>query len=185
MLSISNLTYRIAGRPILTGCSATLYPNHRIGLVGRNGAGKSTLLRLISGDIAPDEGDIQIPGRWSMGMTTQDAPGGERSLIDTVLAADKERTALLEELDNPATDPTRISDIHARLEDISASSAPARAARILAGLGFDEAAQKRPCSDFSGGWRMRVALASLLFTQPDLLLLDEPTNHLDAESVFW
>ena len=185
MLSISNLTYRIAGRPILTGCSATLYPNHRIGLVGRNGAGKSTLLRLISGDIAPDEGDIQIPGRWSMGMTTQDAPGGERSLIDTVLAADKERTALLEELDNPATDPTRISDIHARLEDISASSAPARAARILAGLGFDEAAQKRPCSDFSGGWRMRVALASLLFTQPDLLLLDEPTNHLDLEATIW
>ena len=185
MLSISNLTYRIAGRPILTGCSATLYPNHRIGLVGRNGAGKSTLLRLISGDIAPDEGDIQIPGRWSMGMTTQDAPGGERSLIDTVLAADKERTALLEELDNPATDPTRISDIHARLEDISASSAPARAARILAGLGFDEAAQNRPCSDFSGGWRMRVALAALLFTQPDLLLLDEPTNHLDLEATIW
>ena len=185
MLSISNLTYRIAGRPILSGCSATLYPNHRIGLVGRNGAGKSTLLRLIAGEIVADEGDIQLPGRWSMGMTTQDAPGGERSLIDTVLAADKERTALLAELDDPGTDPTRLSDIHARLEDISAASAPARAARILAGLGFDEAAQNRPCSDFSGGWRMRVALAALLFTQPDLLLLDEPTNHLDLEATIW
>ena len=99
MLSISNLTYRIAGRPILSGCSATLYPNHRIGLVGRNGAGKSTLLRLISGDIAPDAGDIQLPGRWSMGMTTQDAPGGERSLIDTVLDADRERASLLDALE--------------------------------------------------------------------------------------
>ena len=185
MLSISNLTYRIAGRPILSGCSATLYPNHRIGLVGRNGAGKSTLLRLISGDIAPDAGDIQLPGRWSMGMTTQDAPGGDRSLIDTVLAADKERTALMDELENPDTPPERIGDIHGRLEDISAAAAPSRAARILAGLGFSEEAQNRACSEFSGGWRMRVALAALLFTQPDLLLLDEPTNHLDLEATIW
>lgn len=161
MLSISNLTYRIAGRPILTGCSATLYPNHRIGLVGRNGAGKSTLLRLIAGEIGADEGDVQIPARWSMGMTTQDAPGGEQSLIDTVLAADTERTSLLAELDSADTPPERIADIHARLEDISAAAAPSRAARILAGLGFSEEAQARPCSDFSGGWRMRVALAAL------------------------
>ena len=185
MLSISNLTYRIAGRPILSGCSATLYPNHRIGLVGRNGAGKSTLLRLISGDIAPDAGDIQLPGRWSMGMTTQDAPGGERSLIDTVLDADRERASLLDALERPDLPPEQIADIHARLEDISAASAPARAARILAGLGFSEAAQAQPCSAFSGGWRMRVALAALLFTQPDLLLLDEPTNHLDLEATLW
>ena len=185
MLSISNLTYRIAGRPILSGCSATLYPNHRIGLVGRNGAGKSTLLRLISGDIAPDAGDIQLPGRWSMGMTTQDAPGGERSLIDTVLDADRERASLLDALERPDLPPEQIADIHARLEDISAASAPARAARILAGLGFGEAAQAQPCSAFSGGWRMRVALAALLFTQPDLLLLDEPTNHLDLEATLW
>ena len=185
MLSISNLTYRIAGRPILSGCSATLYPNHRIGLVGRNGAGKSTLLRLISGDIAPDAGDIQLPGRWSMGMTTQDAPGGERSLIDTVLDADRERADLLDALERPDLPPEQIAGIHARLEDISAASAPARAARILAGLGFSEAAQAQPCSAFSGGWRMRVALAALLFTQPDLLLLDEPTNHLDLEATLW
>ena len=185
MLSISNLTYRIAGRPILTGCSATLYPNHRIGLVGRNGAGKSTLLRLITGDLGPDEGDIQKPARWSMGMTTQDAPGGDRSLLDTVLAADGERTALMDELENPETPPERIGDIHSRLEDISAAAAPSRAARILAGLGFSEEAQNRACSEFSGGWRMRVALAALLFTQPDLLLLDEPTNHLDLEATIW
>ncbi|MAV46418.1 MAG: ABC transporter ATP-binding protein [Alphaproteobacteria bacterium TMED89] len=185
MLSISNLTYRIAGRPILTGCSATLYPNHRIGLVGRNGAGKSTLLRLITGDLGPDEGEIQVPARWSLGMTTQDAPGGERSLIDTVLAADTERSALIDELDDPQTPPERMADIHSRLEDISAAAAPSRAARILAGLGFSEEAQSRPCSDFSGGWRMRVALAALLFTQPDLLLLDEPTNHLDLEATIW
>ena len=185
MLSISNLTYRIAGRPILTGCSATLYPNHRIGLVGRNGAGKSTLLRLITGELGPDEGDVQVPARWSIGMTTQDAPGGDQSLIDTVLSADTERTSLLAELENPDTPPERIADIHGRLEDISAASAPSRAARILAGLGFSEEAQNRPCSAFSGGWRMRVALAALLFTQPDLLLLDEPTNHLDLEATIW
>ena len=185
MLSISNLTYRIAGRPILTGCSATLYPNHRIGLVGRNGAGKSTLLKLITGELGPDEGEVQLPARWSMGMTTQDAPGGDRSLIDTVLAADKERTALMDELENPDTPPERIADIHGRLEDISAAAAPSRAARILAGLGFSEEAQNRACSEFSGGWRMRVALAALLFTQPDLLLLDEPTNHLDLEATIW
>ena len=164
MLSISNLTYRIAGRPILSGCSATLYPNHRIGLVGRNGAGKSTLLRLISGDIAP---------------------GGERSLIDTVLDADRERADLLDALERPDLPPEQIAGLHARLEDISAASAPARAARILAGLGFSEAAQAQPCSALSGGWRMRVALAALLFTQPDLLLLDEPTNHLDLEATLW
>ncbi|HAA94047.1 MAG TPA: glycosyl transferase family 1, partial [Rhodospirillaceae bacterium] len=175
MLRLNNLTYRIGGRLLIDGADASIAAGHRVGLVGRNGAGKTSLLKLITGDLSAAEGEIACPQRWRIGMTTQDAPGGDTSLIETVLAADTELAALTEEAEQ-ANDPTRLAEIHDRLKDRDAQSAPARAARILAGLGFDETAQQRPCRDFSGGWRMRVALAALLYTEPDLLLLDEPTN---------
>jgi len=184
MLTIRDLTYRVEGRPLLQRASATVNPGEHVGLVGRNGTGKSTLLRLIAGELQPDTGTIEIAGSARVGYLRQEAPGGERSLIDTVLAADTERAELLAEAET-ATDPERIAEIHTRLSDIDAHAAPARAARLLAGLGFSEAAQQQPCSAFSGGWRMRVALAALLFSAPDILLLDEPTNHLDLESALW
>jgi ATP-binding cassette subfamily F protein 3 len=184
MLRIENLTYRIGARVLLDAASATIDTGHRVGLVGRNGTGKTTLFKLIVGELDTDGGNIEVPQRWHIGVTTQEAPGGPTSLIDTVLAADKELAALEAEAET-ATDPDRIVEIHSRLEEKDSHRARARAARILAGLGFDEAAQARPCSDFSGGWRMRVALAALLFTRPDLLLLDEPTNHLDLEASLW
>src|SRR5690625_5120116 len=184
MLQISNLLYRVEGRTLFRHASATINRGWRVGLVGRNGTGKSTLLKLIAGQLAPDEGAVEVIGRQRIGTVAQEAPGGERSLIDTVLAADTERTALLAEAET-ASDPIRIAEIHERLATIRAEAAPARAARILAGLGFDEEAQQRSCSSFSGGWRMRVALAALLFIEPDLLLLDEPTNHLDLEAALW
>jgi len=184
MLQITDLVYRVEGRPLFERASATINRGWRVGLVGRNGTGKSTLLKLIAGDLATDGGSVEVIGRQRIGTVAQEAPGGSRSLLDTVLAADTERAALLAEAET-ASDPARIAEIHERLAAIRAESAPARAARILAGLGFDEAAQQRPCSDFSGGWRMRVALAALLFVEPDLLLLDEPTNHLDLEASLW
>jgi ATP-binding cassette subfamily F protein 3 len=184
MLSIENITYRIAGREILSGASANLPAGRRIGLVGRNGAGKSTLLKLILEEAHPDIGDIWRPPGWRVGAVAQEAPGGDDSLIDTVLSADKERLKLLAESESEP-DPARLGEIHARLESIDAWSAPARAASILAGLGFSAADQQRPCREFSGGWRMRVALAGILFAAPDLLLLDEPTNYLDLEGVLW
>jgi len=184
MLSIEKLTYRIGPRVLLDQADAAINTGHRVGLVGRNGTGKTTLLRLIAGQLDVDEGAINMPSRWRVGITSQEAPGGSRSLVDTVLAADGELTSLLAEAET-ATDPHRIADIHVRLQDMDAHTATARAARILAGLGFSEPAQQRPCDEYSGGWRMRVALATLLFTQPDLLLLDEPTNHLDLEATVW
>ncbi|MGP1394312.1 MAG: ABC-F family ATP-binding cassette domain-containing protein [Inquilinaceae bacterium] len=184
MLQIADLTYRIAGRILLDNATVSVPEGHRVSLIGPNGAGKTTLLRLILGDLHPDGGGVSMPRRWRVGTVAQEAPGGNGSLIDTVLAADTERSALLAEADR-ATDPTRIADIHARLVDIDAHAAPARAASILAGLGFDHQAQQRPCGALSGGMRMRVALAATLFAQPDLLLLDEPTNHLDLEATLW
>jgi ATP-binding cassette subfamily F protein 3 len=184
MLRFNKITYRIGARVLLDEAEATVNPGHRVGLVGRNGAGKTTLLRLITGEIGPAEGSIDLPSRWRIGMTAQEAPAGDISLIETVMAADRELTDLNAEAAT-ATDPARIAEIHERLRDREAHTATSRAARILAGLGFDEAAQQRPCKDFSGGWRMRVALAALLFTEPDLLLLDEPTNHLDLEATLW
>ncbi len=184
MLHINNLTYRIEGKPLFESATAAISSGHKVGLVGRNGSGKSTLLRLITGEITPDGGSISIPKNARLGQVAQEAPGGPDSLLDTVLAADIERASLLAEAET-ATCPERISDIHLRLNDIEAHAAPARAASILAGLGFDEAAQAQPCSSFSGGWRMRVALASVLFAAPDLLLLDEPSNYLDLEGVMW
>jgi ATP-binding cassette, subfamily F, member 3 len=184
MLSIDNLTVRIAGRQIIGGATANLPPGRRIGLVGRNGAGKSTLLKVILGQLAPDGGDVSWPRGWKIGAVAQEAPSGPDSLLDTVLAADAERGALLLAAETE-TEPHALGYIYTRLDDIDAYSAPARGASILAGLGFSAEEQLRPCSEFSGGWRMRVALAAILFASPDLLLLDEPTNYLDLEGVLW
>jgi len=184
MTTITDLTYRLGPRMLFDAASAQIPEGARVGFVGRNGAGKTTLFRLISGEISAESGTIALPRRAKMGRVEQEAPGGPTRLVDFVLAADTERAALLHEAET-ASDPHRIADIHARLTDIDAHSAPARAARILSGLGFDEAAQNRALSEFSGGWRMRVALAAVLFTQPDLLLLDEPTNYLDLEGTLW
>ena len=184
MLQIEAVTLRVAGRPLLDGATATVNAGDKLGLVGRNGCGKTSLLRLITGGETPERGSLTLQKAIRVGVIAQDPPGGPESLRDAVLAADKERSALLAEAET-AEDGARIAEIHERLAAIGADSAPARAARILAGLGFDEAAQGRPCSSFSGGWRMRVALAALLFSEPDLLLLDEPTNHLDLEASLW
>ena len=184
MLHINDLTYRIEGRVLFDKATAGIPAGHKVGFVGRNGSGKTTLLRLIAGELQPDDGSINLPRSTRIGWVTQEAPGGPESLLEVVLAADQERARLLAEAET-AHDPGRIADIHERLVDIGAHAAPSRAARILAGLGFDEAAQQRPCSEFSGGWRMRVALAAMLFTEPELLLLDEPTNYLDLEGALW
>ncbi len=184
MLRIDNLTYRIAGRPILEDAGVSIDSGHRVGLFGRNGAGKTTLLRLITGEIEADAGAIHVPARLRIGITKQEAPAGPASLIETVLAADPELNALRAAAENES-DPHRLDEIHERLTQTGGYAAEARAARLLAGLGFDHDAQQRPCADFSGGWRMRVALAGLLFSEPDILLLDEPTNHLDLEATLW
>jgi ATP-binding cassette subfamily F protein 3 len=184
MLHINDLTIRIAGRLLLEQATVAIPERHVVGLIGRNGAGKTSLFRAILGELSPEGGSVGVPRGRRIGALAQEAPAGPESLIDTVLAADVERANLLAEAET-ALDPARIADIQTRLADIGAHAAPARAATILAGLGFDEAAQQRPCTDFSGGWRMRVALAALLFAQPDLLLLDEPTNYLDLEGTMW
>lgn len=184
MITITDLSARIAGRLLLDNASVSLPDGVKAGLVGRNGAGKSTLFRVITGDLASESGTVTIPKHARIGQVAQEAPGTEDSLISIVLAADKERAALLQEAET-ATDPNRIADIQMRLVDIDAHSAEARASAILAGLGFDQETQLRPASSFSGGWRMRVALASVLFAEPDLLLLDEPTNYLDLEGTLW
>jgi len=184
MLTIRDLSFSIAGRPLFEAASAQIPAGARVGLVGRNGTGKTTLFRLIQGELPPDQGTISVPDGARIGGVAQEAPGDARSLIETVLAADGERAALLAEAET-ATEPARIAEIQTRLADIEAHSAEARAARILAGLGFDVAAQARPSREFSGGWRMRVALGALLFSAPDFLLLDEPTNYLDLEGTIW
>jgi len=184
VLHINDLTYRIEGRPLFTQATLAISKGHKVGLVGRNGTGKSTLFRLIKGDISPDDGEINLRKNMRLGAVDQEVPSGPPSLMATVLAADKERTALLAESET-AQDPNRIAAIHTRLTDIDAYSAEARAGFILSGLGFSGEDQQRPCSDFSGGWRMRVALAAMLFAKPDMLLLDEPTNYLDIEGAVW
>ena len=183
-MKIENLTYRIAGRLLLDDVTAVVNAGHKVGVVGRNGTGKTTLFGLITGVLDSDGGSISVPPHWRVGITSQDAPNNDDSLIDTVIGADTELARLWQEAE-VATDPQRIAEVHDLLGQREAYTARARAARILAGLGFDEAAQQRSCASFSGGWRMRVALASLLFTAPDLLLLDEPTNHLDLEATLW
>jgi ATP-binding cassette, subfamily F, member 3 len=184
MLHINDLTFHIEGKRIFDAATAGIPTGHKVGLVGRNGAGKSTLLRLITGESHPDDGSITMTRGARIGYVAQEAPGGDKSLIDWVLEADTERAALLAEAET-ATDANRIGEIQVRLMDIDAHSAPARAATILSGLGFDEAAQQRACREYSGGWRMRVALAAVLFLEPEILLLDEPTNYLDLEGTLW
>ena len=184
MLRIQDLSFNIDGRPLFEGASATIPTGHKVGLVGRNGTGKTTLFKLIRGELALEGGKIELPARARIGGVAQEVPSSGTSLLDTVLQADTERAALMAEAET-ATDPGRIAAIQTRLADIDAWSAEGRASTILKGLGFDHDAQQRPCSDFSGGWRMRVALAGVLFAQPDLLLLDEPTNYLDLEGALW
>lgn len=184
MLILNDISIRIAGRLLIDHASVTLPAGSKTGFVGRNGTGKSTLFRAITNDLAIETGSISLPKQTRIGQVAQEAPGTEEPLIDIVLKADVERTQLLKEAET-ATDPERIAEIHVRLADIEAHSAEARAGAILAGLGFDAEAQRRPASSFSGGWRMRVALAAVLFSEPDLLLLDEPTNYLDLEGVLW
>ena len=184
MLNINAITVRLGGRTILDRASASLPPKSRVGLIGRNGAGKSTLMKAMIGLIEPDDGEMEMPRDTRIGYIAQEAPSGDATPIDTVLAADTERTVLMAESET-CHDPDRLGEIHERLNAIDAYSAPARASRILVGLGFDEEMQQRPLDSYSGGWKMRVALAALLFSAPDLLLLDEPSNHLDLEATLW
>lgn len=184
MLNFNNVIVRLGGTTIIDGAGAALPPGSRVGLIGRNGAGKSTLMKVIAGMLEPDDGSVDMPKDSKMGYIAQEAPAGAITPIESVLAADEERAALLQEAET-TVDPDRIGIIHERLNVIEAHSAPARAAKILTGLGFDEHAQGQPMDSFSGGWRMRVALAALLFSRPDVLLLDEPSNHLDLEATLW
>jgi ATP-binding cassette subfamily F protein 3 len=184
MLTVQDLTYRVGGRTLLDKASFSIGTGQRVGLVGPNGIGKSTLFKLIGGELAADSGDIALVKNASVGWVKQDLPDDDTKLIDIVLAADVERAALMLETET-VEDPERMAYIYERLEEISAYDAPSRAASILSGLGFNEEAQQRPISDFSGGWRMRVALAATLFRRPNLLMLDEPTNHLDFEAMIW
>jgi len=184
MLSLNAITVRLGGRVILDRATAALPPGSRVGLIGRNGAGKSTLMRVVAGLLEADEGAAEMPKASRVGYIAQETPAGPATPFETVLAADTERAALLHDAET-TSDHHRLGEIHERLNAIAAHAAPARAARILVGLGFDEEMQQRPLDSFSGGWRMRVALAALLFSQPDLLLLDEPSNHLDLEATLW
>ena len=184
MLTINGITVRLGGRAILDRATAAIPPGSRVGLIGRNGAGKSTLMKVIVGQLEADEGEIEMPRRTRLGYIAQEAPSGTATPFETVLAADIERAQLMDEADH-CTDPHRLGDLHDRLLAIDAYSAPARAGRILLGLGFDEEMQGLPLDSYSGGWKMRVALAALLFSSPDVLLLDEPSNHLDLEATLW
>src|ERR1041385_5142446 len=184
MLIIDDLSVRIAGRLLIEQASVRIAEGARVGFVGRNGSGKSTLFNVITGDVAAEHGEIGVPSRWRVGRLAQEAPNGPESLIEVVLKADTERSRLLA-LAETEQDTHKVADIYTRLADAGAYAAPARAASILSGLGFSAADQDRPCSEFSGGWRMRVALAATLFTEPELLLLDEPTNYLDLEGTLW
>ena len=184
MIKLHDISYSVEGRPLLENASATIPAGHKVGLVGRNGTGKTTLFRLIRGELSLETGSIELPRQARIGGVAQEVPGNDTSLLDTVLAADTERAELLAEAER-ADDPNRIAEIQTRLADIDAWSAEGRASSILKGLGFSPEKQQMPCSAFSGGWRMRVALAAVLFAQPDLLLLDEPTNYLDLEGAIW
>ena len=184
MLNLNAITVRLGGRIILDRAAAALPPRSRVGLIGRNGAGKSTLMKVMIGQLDPDEGSCDMPRDTRLGYIAQEAPSGTATPFETVLEADKERAALMEEAEH-TQDPDRLGHIYERLTTIDAYTAPARAARILVGLGFDEEMQGRPLDSYSGGWKMRVALARILLMRPDGMLLDEPSNHLDLESLIW
>jgi ATP-binding cassette, subfamily F, member 3 len=184
MLHLNDISLRVGGRLLLEGASVHVPAGHRVGLVGRNGSGKTSLLRLIQCETQPDAGTLRLRKGARIGWVAQEAPGGQATPREVVLAADRERSRLLAAAEE-TRDATAIAEVQTRLADIGAHAAPARAAVILSGLGFDEQAQARPLQSFSGGWRMRVALACVLFAEPDLLLLDEPTNHLDLEASLW
>jgi ATP-binding cassette, subfamily F, member 3 len=187
MLTLSEVTYRVGGRTgrrLLDQANIYIPEGSKVGLVGRNGAGKSTLLDLIRGVLQPDDGTIELPRGCRIGFLAQEAPSGVATPLETVLAADGERVRLLAERE-AEPEPLRAAEIETRLVEIEAHAAPSRAARILAGLGLDDRAQRMSVGELSGGWRMRVGLAAILFAEPDLLLLDEPTNHLDLEAALW
>ena len=184
MISFENISFSIAGRTLVKNSTVSIPNGHKVGLVGRNGTGKTSLFRLIYGEITLDNGNLKLNKNVRVGGVSQEAPSSSITLIDTVLAADQERTDLLEKA-QIEKDPLKISEIQTRLTDIDAWSAEARASTILNGLGFDKHKQKLACSEFSGGWRMRVALAAVLFSKPELLLLDEPSNYLDLEGTIW
>ncbi len=184
MLNLNALTVRLGGRTIIDRATAALPGQAKVGLIGRNGAGKSTLMKVMIGELEADDGGIELPRKTRIGYIAQEAPAGDATPFETVLAADTERASLLVASETEQ-DANKLADIHERLIAIDAYTAPARAARILVGLGFDEGMQGRPLDSYSGGWKMRVALAALLFSEPDLLLLDEPSNHLDLEATLW
>lgn len=188
MLEICDLTVRIGARELLNGATATVASGWKVGLTGRNGSGKSTLLKLIreaATGAGSQDGAIRIKAGARTGFVAQEIAPSDTPLIELVLEADAERASLMREAEDPDTLPDRLGTVHERLADIDAWSAEARASAILTGLGFRQDELSRPSRAFSGGWRMRAALAGVLFSTPDLLVLDEPTNYLDLEGAAW
>ena len=184
MLEFNNISSSISQRILFENTSLLVPNGYHLGLIGSNGIGKSTLFNLITNELSLDEGEIKFQSNKTIGILQQEIPDNELSLLEFVLSSNHEQTELLKEVET-STNSERISEIYMRLEEINAYDAPWKASLILSGLGFDKPQQEKKLKEFSGGWRMRVGLASALFNEPDLLLLDEPTNHLDFESNTW